>query len=244
MLNIPAKSGDNKYVKDIGTFRWETELSESFHEHADPSLWSRQSLGTWVRTTESRCSEGRADIVWGRFAPKDCPTHVSPYAELLKNVTASRILACTLRYRSALTQESLQRSIGVSLPVLKKWVRELQKYELLVETKDHRIKAGTLARALPEVEICSFELKLKNWQRALYQATRYRSFSHRVFVVMPEDAAKPAFENKDSFRKANVGLITHTRTGHSKVLIRPSKRTPNAAYRKLMALGMLSEQVN
>jgi len=230
-------------VKNSNTFRWETELSESFHEHVEPALWSRHCLGTWVSAMESTCSEGRADIVWGRFNPEDCPAQMAPYAQMLKNGTASRILASTLRRRSAQTEEALQKSVGVSLPVLRKWIRELLEFDLIVQTRDKRFKAG-LARALPAVEICSFELKLNNWQRALYQATRYRSFSHRVFVVMPRDATNAALENSEAFRKANVGLISHTTAGQSEVLIRPLKRKPHAAHRTIMALGMLSEQGN
>ncbi len=229
-------------MNSAATFRWEAELSESFHEHVVPALWSRQRLGKWVSTMESTCSEGRADIVWGRFRPEDCPSQLEPYAEVLANATASRILACTMRYRAAQTQEALQCRTGVSLPVLRKWIGELQSCELLKETRDHRFRASTLARSLPAVEICSFELKLKNWQRALYQATRYRSFSHRVFVVMPEAGAETAFRNKASFEKANVGLISHTTCGHSEVLVRPAKRKPHATYRAIMALGMLSDR--
>lgn len=233
-----------KAVTGSHTFRWEADLSESFHEHVEPRLWSRQPLGTWVSTMESTCSEGRADIVWGRFSPEYCPTQIAPYAELFRNLTASRILACVLRHRAAQTQDALLKCTGVSLPVLRKWIGELRFHELLIETKDQRFKAGQLARTLPMVEICSFELKLKNWQRALYQATRYRSFSHRVFVVMPEDGAVPAFENRSSFIKANVGLISHSKTGHSEVLVRPSKRKPHATYRTIMALGMLGDESN
>lgn len=223
------------------TFRWEAELSESFHETVEPSLWSRQRIGTWVRAMESTCSEGRADIVWGRFGPDHCPKQLTPYAKTMQNATASRILACALRYRSGRTQEELQRCAGVTLPVFRQWLRELQTNGLIVETKDQRFRAG-LIRSFPSVEICSFELKLKNWQRALYQATRYRSFSHRVFVVMPHEATSSALVNEDAFRKANVGLISHTPCGASTMLIRPKKRKPQAAFRTIMALGMLSEQ--
>lgn len=233
-----------KAVTGSHTFRWEADLSESFHEHVEPRLWSRQPLGTWVSTMESTCSEGRADIVWGRFGPEYCPTQIAPYAEVFRNLTASRILAFVLRHRAAQTQDALLKCTGVSLPVLRKWIGELRFHELLIETKDQRFTAGQLARTLPMVEICSFELKLKNWQRALYQATRYRSFSHRVFVVMPEDGAAAAFENRSSFIKANVGLISHSKTGHSEVLVRPSKRKPHATYRTIMALGMLGDESN
>jgi hypothetical protein len=93
---------------------------------------------------------------------------------------------------------------------------------------------------MPKVEICSFELKLKNWQRALYQATRYRSFSQRVFVVMPPGSAELAYRNKYLFERANIGLVSHDTSGQSRVLVRPKKRPPNATYRTIMAIGMLS----
>lgn len=222
------------------SFRWESELSESFHENAEPALWSRQRAGTWVSAMESTCSEGRADIVWGCFGPEDCPKQFSEYAGLLQNPTASRIVAVTLSRRAAQTEADLKRRVGVTAPVLRKYLRELLASGLIAETVDHRFMAG-LSRSLPAIEICSFELKLKNWQRALYQAIRYRSFSHRVFVVMPHDATSAALANREAFRKANVGLIAHEKSGESIVLIRPAKRRPRAPHRSIMALGMLSK---
>lgn len=223
------------------TFRWESELSESFYKSMEPALWSRQRAGTWKRVMESSCSEGRADIVWGYFAPGHCPSQYSKHAILLQNPTASRILAFTLRHRAARFESDLQRCVGVTAPVFRKWLRELLASGLIVKTKKDTIKAG-LIRSIPNVEICSFELKLTNWQRALYQAIRYRTFSHRVFVVMPYDAIRMATANKQAFEKANVGLIAHDKHCGSEVLIRPQKRSPQSAQRAIMALGMLSEQ--
>ncbi|WP_213807552.1 hypothetical protein [Granulicella sp. dw_53] len=110
----------------------------------------------------------------------------------------------------------------------------------MTTTQDGRFRAMP-RNTFPSVEICSFELKLKNWQRALYQATRYRSFSHRVFVVMPVKGAYVAYQHEEQFRKANVGLVAHEKSGQSRVLVRPKKRSPHAGYRTIMALGMFSQ---
>ncbi len=220
-------------------FRWESELSESFQEHAHPALWTRYSSGTWVRACESRCSEGRADLVWGRFEPGCNPSKFHEHSALLQNMTASRLLAA-LRQPRAQSEAELTCRVGVTPAVLRRWLRAVMEAKLAVETKDFRYRAVS-SRSFPSVEICSFELKLKDWKRALYQATRYRSFSHRVFVVMPPESACSAFIHEDLFRKANIGLVSHDRNGKSRVIIRPSKRQPRVGYRTIMALGMLSQ---
>lgn len=222
----------------LAQFRWESELSESFQECARPSLWSRRKGGTWTLVRESACSEGRADLVWGRFEESPSLGELRRHAGLLQNLTSSRILA--VLYRDVgLPAEDLLRRIGVSRPVLQKWLRALVEAGL-IEKNAGDFYSPNASRKMPKVEICSFELKLKNWQRALYQATRYRSFSQRVFVVMPPCPAGLAYKNKHLFERANVGLVSHDTSGQSQILVRPKARRPYATYRTIMAIGMLS----
>lgn len=223
----------------IQEFRLESELSASFRQHANPALWTRKPRGNWARTDESRCSEGRADIVWGRFEKGSSPAKLRQHSALLQNPTASRVLA-TLHQGLAQSEDDLKRRIGVTTPVLRRWLRALRDARLVTLTQDERYRAAPRKTLVP-AEICSFELKLRNWRRALYQATRYRSFSHRVFVVMPAENANTAYKHGETFRKANIGLVAHEASGQSRVLIRPQKRKPHARYRTIMALGMLCE---
>ena len=219
-------------------FRWESELSKSFQKNISPSLWTRRDSGTWVRAHESNCSEGRADIVWARFERGELPIKLKRHANLLQNRTASRLLA-TLRQGSSQSEEALLPRIGVTSPILRKWLRALSEAGLITTTRNGNFRAMPRS-TLPSFEICAFELKLTNWQRALYQATRYKSFSHRVFVVMPANNAHAAFKHKEQFRKANIGLVAHELSGQSHVLVRPLKRPPYSGYRTIMALGMFS----
>lgn len=53
----------------------------------------------------------------------------------------------------------------------------------------------------------AIEAKLRNWQRALKQAYRYKWFSHKSFVCLPSNRVSPARKNIEKFKKMGVGLI-------------------------------------
>jgi len=54
--------------------------------------------------------------------------------------------------------------------------------------------------------LCAFEVKLRDWRRALMQANRYRFFAHVAVVVLPETICHRALEHIDTFRMVGVGL--------------------------------------
>ena len=54
----------------------------------------------------------------------------------------------------------------------------------------------------------AFELKLRNWKRALVQAFRYSAFSHYSSVVLDHTYIRPALSNIKLFQKSNIGLLT------------------------------------
>jgi hypothetical protein len=186
---------------------------------------------------ESECSEGRADQVWARIEPGWKCEALMANASLLVNPTVSRVLSA-LRGKKTLGEEELRSMVGVSLAVLRKAIRNLVGAALVISLAERLYR---LARhvSFPKVEICAFEMKLDNWKRALYQSTRYRGFSHRVFVVMPACAPKSVVENKAIFAKMGIGLMTHATDGSTKVLVRPSKKNPRSGHQSLMALGLL-----
>lgn len=57
-------------------------------------------------------------------------------------------------------------------------------------------------------KIIGIEAKLKNWQRALTQAYRYKHFSNCVYVVLDEHFVGPAIKAIDEFKRFNVGLVS------------------------------------
>ncbi len=217
-------------------FRWEEDLRTSFEQRADPSLWAKAQWDHSSTARESTCSEGRADLVWAGAAqgwPGGLP---QSRATLLQQPTCSRILSM-LKPHTPRREAFLLDRIGVSTRTLRHWIRELEEGCLISDLGGKRFVLGP-AFSPPEIEICAFEFKLDNWRRALYQATRYRTFAHRVYVVMPTDSAARALAARELFRRLNVGLLSHDGDGRTRMIIPSSKRRPTSRYRFIMALGM------
>ena len=223
------------------SFRWESELSASFQRHGIAILQgSPKNDGFFGSIRESTCSEGRADLVWARMFRAEEAEALRCYAWILQQPTSSRILAL-LKRNAVRSEQFLQQHSGVTLATLRHALRELTRCGLITEREPKRF---VLEQDLwfSDLEICSFEFKLTNWKRALYQATRYRSFSHRVFVVLPPETLRVTAPHIDRFRILNVGLIVHGRDGQSKEIFRPRKQSPASRHTLLRAIGMLLER--
>lgn len=76
-----------------------------------------------------------------------------------------------------------------------------------------------------ETSITSFELKLRDWRRAIKQAFRYRSFSNIAYVVLPESNINPALNNLEMFEQFNIGLASFDEAG-LKILYKPESKEP------------------
>ncbi len=49
-------------------------------------------------------------------------------------------------------------------------------------------------------------MKLKDWRKAMMQASRYRYFAHQPIVVLPADICHNALVYIETFQSINVGL--------------------------------------
>lgn len=221
-------------------FRWEEELRSSFLQFAAHSLWTGVAVAEDIASMcESNCSFGRADWVWASFLERP-PVSEGEVASLLQQKACSRILAM-LSPRAPRTASYLHSRSGIGHATFRRWLLRLRESQLVSDIGDERFVLGSRFPAL-DLEICAFEFKLSNWRRALYQAKRYKTFSHRVFVVMPSDSIKPAMKSAEFFRRSNIGLIEHSPSGESKRVIQPRKTKPASRSGLIRATGMLLDQ--
>lgn len=190
---------------------------------------------------EVDCNRGRADIVCAVFHDNGTDVYkASHYGVALSQLTKARILSW-LSKCSLSTETYIQEMTGLGQKTIRKHLRGLIEAGL-VDTTARGLFRLAKSFALPNVEIWSFEVKLVNWKRALYQALRYRGFSHNVVVVMPSDRLGAPKSNLMMFKAMNVGLVGMSRNGEAKFLCRPRKGRPTSRELYLYGLGqVLSE---
>lgn len=206
-------------------FRWEQDLQDSFLAQARSELWApRARFDTEQILEECSWSDGRADAVWAGF--QGSFTYCENLAGTLADHTVSRIVA-ELRFALPCTESRLIAAAGVGLGTFRSALYRAMDVGLITQTQSGSFLLGP---AFPEVsvEICAFEFKLRDWKRALYQAARYRAFSHRVYVVMPSNATKRPSEFVHLFHTFGIGLIEHDPDGRSRRLTLARKQKPRS----------------
>lgn len=72
----------------------------------------------------------------------------------------------------------------------------------------------------------AFELKLKNWRRALIQAYKNKSFASMSYVLLDEKYIKNALKNIDLFMNSNVGLISLNQELQATIHFEPKYEEP------------------
>ena len=72
----------------------------------------------------------------------------------------------------------------------------------------------------------AFEMKLRNWKRALTQAYRYKSFSDYSYVMLDNSNIQPALKNIELFRRSNIGLLGIDGSGAIKTYHKPLLAKP------------------
>ena len=102
-----------------------------------------------------------------------------------------------------------------------------------------------LCRAIRDrdIELWAYELKLKNWKRAMYQALQYKAFAHRVIVVLPTEATRVAISNVPLLKRYGVGLmILNSETDSVDLLVRPRRSKPKSLGHYLYALSVFARR--
>lgn len=91
---------------------------------------------------------------------------------------------------------------------------------LLVRSEDTG-EFRTIKTWVSQSEIIAVEAKLTRWREALAQATVYRRYADRAFVLLPIASAAIASQHKDDFVAAGVGLLSYDGTKVSRVFSTP-----------------------
>lgn len=89
------------------------------------------------------------------------------------------------------------------------------------------------------ITFIAFEMKLRDWKRALAQAFRYRAFANISYVVLDHQYANPALRNLKKFQRSNIGLVSIDGEGQVYLHFEPSIDEPYSSIYKNQLLEIL-----
>ena len=93
----------------------------------------------------------------------------------------------------------------------------------------------------PQYEIWSFELKLNNTKRAIFQAQQSRIFADRSIIVVPPGRERPFFEHEHSLGRFGIGVaIFDPLTFVYEIVIRPKNKKAMCKQNQIYTLMQIT----
>lgn len=133
---------------------------------------------------------------------------------------------------------------GISLNTINKEILYLEKNEYLEKNKygSYKLKKKIL---FPNTIIFSFELKLDDWKRALFQALRYKFFSDYTYILMPKRKEKILKSNLKIFKENNIGILLYDEAKNDiQFLLKARKNVNLSKMHKIDMIGRLMYEIN
>lgn len=142
-------------------------------------------------------------------------------AAVLSNYQNSKVIGY-LNKRAIRTFDFLLMHTGYTESSLKSSISKLIKSNLIIEVDKSRYLINPDFE-FPNLQISSYEAKLKDWKRAVIQANINKQFSNYSFIVLPLNLALRLKEQKtDIFTAYNIGLIGVDELSYN-FLVKPKK---------------------
>lgn len=143
---------------------------------------------------------------------------------------AESVVLSTLRQLGAARADTIGRQVFMPAEEVRALLDgRLAEWQLVRSRARGMIEAR--AAWVREAEVVAIEAKLTRWRDALKQATFYRRYADRAFVLLPRASAETAFHHADMFLSAGVGLLAYDVQGVSS-LIRGRKAKLHSWHRE------------
>lgn len=183
----------------------EIELGEFFQNFIKNNVNSKYKFDMFLREIES--FQGIPDYIGVNIRDVgECKSFLNNVTE--ENwYTVSRILSILSKQKGH-TVSFIAKKTGISENSLIRDLCILQNRNILEQDRygNYRLVENFV---IPKLSIFSFELKLENWKRALFQAIRYKTFSEFSYVVMPKEKIALLKKNIDFFKQSNIGIAVY-----------------------------------
>jgi len=186
----------------------EQELSSAFREALSDRLLQIDERAPIHCVEEFDAVQGRADYVLS-------PTEEGiVYSDIMKRISegvgspACALILSIIAEERTIGLDQLRLRAGLSLSTIERCVNSLEAADLIeCGQLNGRINA-TDSLTIPLLELWGFELKMKNWRRAMVQSLQFQTYCSLSFVVMPLPSPTMLSKIKEVYSRYNIGLIT------------------------------------
>ncbi len=192
-------------------FPTEKDLVQAFKGIATDFL--KSSLGKssspffLVEEFDSHC--GIADIVVGTCLP------LEPHELSRKTISWNWVRPVfDLTEDQEIQMDGFMQAYGISRTTARAKLNEYSEAGFLTKISRGQYKVVRKYKLVTET-IISIEAKLRNWQRALQQAFRYKRFSNESYVLLDKKYIEPALKNIHIFQERNIGLMSMDNDGYT-----------------------------
>ncbi len=127
-------------------------------------------------------------------------------AEIL-SIHANAMVVAFLHKKQSRTLNYLIKKTGYTKEYLLNIISNLKKENIIIENSFQKFIISENFK-FPKLKFNAYELKLKDWKKAINQAVKNTNFAYNSFVVMPnEEAIKINNKYSNIFLNYNIGLI-------------------------------------
>ena len=133
-------------------------------------------------------------------------TMTKSQAEILSNYSTALVVAF-LHRKKAHTFNYLIDKTGYTEEYLLSILATLKKENIILEENNKFIICDDFK--FPNLKFTAYELKLKQWKKAVLQAIKNKNFAYQSYVVMPDlIASKLSKNNSEIFKEYDIRLIS------------------------------------
>lgn len=183
----------------------EVEMAEAFQCYLESGK-NQDGLLSFARIyREANCRQGRPDFI----GLKATMNTVNSYSRPL-SMTECQVVAF-LKRNSPRTYGFLKEKINIDSSRLRRTLSTLCASEIIREISVSAFVLGSAASAF-DAELWSFELKLSNAKRAVFQAQQSRAYASKALIIVPPGRESSYFKYEAAIRRWSIGLAVFDAT--------------------------------
>lgn len=180
-------------------FETELQMQKEFIRLLDLTKKQNQNI-----LEEFNARFGNVDVVMTDYDNLKI-TMTKSQAEILSNYSTALVVAF-LHRKKAHTFKYLIDKTGYTEEYLLSILATLKKENIVFEENNRFIICDNFK--FPNLKFTAYELKLKQWKKAILQAIKNKNFAYQSYVVMPDlIASKLSKNNSEIFKEYDIGLI-------------------------------------